>query len=239
MTAEEVMEALKRPPCLMIYDHPHKAELFKTWSLGPIIRSAQETLIQQSNGIALVRHLESDPSLEDDWCLWDAKHFAVGPVTHLSFRVGNAPTKDIAEQERTVDRLEERARNYRYDENWDMADYWEGEAERAKEHLEKLVQGTDHVSRIFRVLQEWDRQAKDIAPIRDLKIYHECKEEAVRGSIEHTLRYDFELLEGVDLDQTIDRVYLAIGGWSATCDQYGNPHGVDYEYFLRQIGAIE
>lgn len=58
-----------------------------TWALGPVILTRDSNILEQSNSAAIRRRLESDPSLEDDWCITSAHHWAVGWVDHLSFRV--------------------------------------------------------------------------------------------------------------------------------------------------------
>ena len=71
-------------------------DLFGTWALGPIIRTRDSGLLEQSNAEALIRHLESDPTLSGEWEITTANHWAVGWVDHLSFRVideHGAPTR--------------------------------------------------------------------------------------------------------------------------------------------------
>lgn len=62
-------------------------ELFETWSLGPVIETRDSDLLTKANRAALMRHLESDPSLADDYSIVGASHWACGWVDHLSFRV--------------------------------------------------------------------------------------------------------------------------------------------------------
>src|SRR5262249_15574358 len=50
------------------------------------IRTRDSGLVEQSNADALIRHLESDPTLAVDWDITTANHWAVGWVEHLSFR---------------------------------------------------------------------------------------------------------------------------------------------------------
>lgn len=90
-TPKEVADALRRPDSFgLSRDHPHADEMFATWSLGPVSTHRDASLREESNHHALLAHLRSDPTLDDDWCLTTAGHWAVGWVTHLSFRALDA-----------------------------------------------------------------------------------------------------------------------------------------------------
>lgn len=83
-----IREALERPGSFgLSSDHEHANEMFKTWSLGPVIEHRDSGTLDKANAEALRRHLASDPTLADDYCETGASHWAVGWVTHLSFRV--------------------------------------------------------------------------------------------------------------------------------------------------------
>lgn len=85
-----IRSALERPSSFgLSLDHEHYDEMFKTWSLGPVIEHRDSGTLDKANAEALRRHLASDPSLADDYCETGANHWAVGWVTHLSFRVLN------------------------------------------------------------------------------------------------------------------------------------------------------
>ncbi len=93
ITEKDVREALKQPSD---FGHHSDLPLFETWSLGPVILSRDSKLLEQSNHDALIRHLESDPSLADDWQILTVNHWAVGWVEHLAFRAVDdhgAPTR--------------------------------------------------------------------------------------------------------------------------------------------------
>ena len=79
----DIEEALQEPAN---FGYAGGRDLFGSWALGPIIRTRDSDLLTQSNADALIRHLESDPSLADDWEITGANHWAVGWVDHLSFR---------------------------------------------------------------------------------------------------------------------------------------------------------
>jgi hypothetical protein len=62
-------------------------DMFKTWTLGPIIQHRDSGLLEQSNAKAIQEYLESMPDLNDDWEITSCNHWGVGWVDHLSFRV--------------------------------------------------------------------------------------------------------------------------------------------------------
>lgn len=79
-------EALAEPDSFgMASDTSHYADFFKTWSVGPTIEHRDSDLRQRVNAEALKKHLESDPSLKDEWFILEASHWMVGHVDHLSF----------------------------------------------------------------------------------------------------------------------------------------------------------
>lgn len=85
LTEREIADALAMPS-----DFGYRGdneELFETWSLGPIIETRDSDLLTRANRVALMRYLESDPSLADDYSIVGASHWACGWVDHLSFRV--------------------------------------------------------------------------------------------------------------------------------------------------------
>jgi hypothetical protein len=90
-----VDEALKEPDSFAMHNDDPK--WFTTWSLGPVFKTRDSDNIQEANAIALIKHLESDPSLNNDWDIIGCSHWAVGHVDHLAFkvieRVGKATPK--------------------------------------------------------------------------------------------------------------------------------------------------
>lgn len=83
-----ISDALERPGSFGLWrEHPRYDEMFQTWSLGPVIETRDSDVLDRANAEALRRHLATDPTLADDWYLTEANHWAVGWVTHLSFRV--------------------------------------------------------------------------------------------------------------------------------------------------------
>ncbi len=91
--------AAMRRPDSFAYFGDDKDKMFHTWALGPIIEHRDSDALQRSNAEALRRFLASDPSLNDDYRLTESSHWAVGHVTHLSFRAyyetekGKVPTR--------------------------------------------------------------------------------------------------------------------------------------------------
>lgn len=76
---------------LEIYDAPYNPNETDRWVLGAVFRTRDSSLLESSNADALIKHLESDPSLEDDWTVTGSNHFLVGWVDHLSFKLLDAP----------------------------------------------------------------------------------------------------------------------------------------------------
>lgn len=86
--AKWIRDALERPSNFSMWSQaPHADEMFATWSLGPVIEHRDSDVLQRSNAAALRKHLASDPTLASDYDLTECNHWAVGHVTHLSFRV--------------------------------------------------------------------------------------------------------------------------------------------------------
>lgn len=90
-----VNEALTRPDSFAMRDDDPK--WFTTWSLGPVFKHRDSDNIQEANARALMKHLESDPTLAPYWDIIGCSHWAVGHVDHLAFKVigkvGRGPSK--------------------------------------------------------------------------------------------------------------------------------------------------
>ena len=84
ITEKDIKEALSRPS---YFGYHGNLPLFETWSLGPVIRTRDSNLLEESNANELEKLLEKDESLEDEWDIVGANHWAVGWVDHLAFRV--------------------------------------------------------------------------------------------------------------------------------------------------------
>ena len=76
---------------LEIYDAPYNPNETDRWVLGAVFRTRDSDLLQSSNADALIKYLESDPSLEEDYVVTGCNHWAVGWVEHLSFKLLDAP----------------------------------------------------------------------------------------------------------------------------------------------------
>lgn len=88
--ARDIRDALTRPSSFGLSSrHEHYADMFRTWSLGPVIEHRDSDVISRANAASLRAYLESRPELADDWCATGASHWAVGHVDHLSFRALN------------------------------------------------------------------------------------------------------------------------------------------------------
>lgn len=89
MTTEQIDEwkadALRRPSDFGYFGG--NEEMFETWTLGPVIETRDSEIREKANAASIKKMLESDPSLEGDWELTGCKHWAVGWVDQVSFRV--------------------------------------------------------------------------------------------------------------------------------------------------------
>jgi len=93
ISPDEIREALDQPDS---FGYSGDLDLFETWSLGPVIRTRDSRLLDQSNADATEKHLTEDyPALAAEWEITTCNHWAVGWVDHLSFRAvdaGGEPT---------------------------------------------------------------------------------------------------------------------------------------------------
>ncbi len=89
VTDELIAEALQRPSDFGY--HGDNAELFLTWSLGPVIEHRDSDLLAKSNAEILKKELESAEEKgviePNSWAIESCNHSAVGWVDHLSFKV--------------------------------------------------------------------------------------------------------------------------------------------------------
>lgn len=89
MTTEQIDEwkadALRRPSDFGYFGD--NEEMFETWTLGPVIETRDSEIREKANAASIKKMLESDPSLEEDWEITGCKHWAVGWVDQVSFRV--------------------------------------------------------------------------------------------------------------------------------------------------------
>lgn len=88
LDAAAVADALARPGSFAYSGE--RAEMFRTWSLGPVIEHRDSDLVDVANARALRDYLGSDPSLAEDWDAGECSHWAVGWVEHLTYRAAEA-----------------------------------------------------------------------------------------------------------------------------------------------------
>lgn len=102
ITAEEIKEALTYPSDFGYSgDNEELYYPLKTWTHGPVFRTRDSDLLEESNADCLIASLkaavESGEINEDDFEVFGASHWAVGWVDHLAFRIveddGTTPTK--------------------------------------------------------------------------------------------------------------------------------------------------
>jgi hypothetical protein len=81
-TEAEIRDALRMPD-----DFGYSGELpiGETWSLGPVIRTRDSNLLDQSNADALEEALGNIPEFSSEYQIVHAGHWAVGWVDHLAF----------------------------------------------------------------------------------------------------------------------------------------------------------
>lgn len=86
-TEDQIQKMLRLPDYFSASSGHPVSEDPEHWCLGPVIRTRDSGLIDQSNAAMLEKHLESMPELEEDWSIQSASHWACGWVDHLSFRL--------------------------------------------------------------------------------------------------------------------------------------------------------
>jgi hypothetical protein len=89
VSTEEVREALRLPSNFSARDD----RLGETWGLGPTLECRDSGYLAKANAEALLQHLRSDESLEEDWYSLRASHWAVGWCEQIAFRVLDADGK--------------------------------------------------------------------------------------------------------------------------------------------------
>lgn len=87
LTPEEIAKALKRPDSFAYFGN--NKEMFKTWALGPVIEHRDSGLLDQSNAAMLRKALKDRGFTKRDYYISESSHWAVGYVTHLTYRVVN------------------------------------------------------------------------------------------------------------------------------------------------------
>lgn len=93
---DEIRELLKHPEnCFIDGQHPAMEDP-EHWCVGPVIRTRDSSLMEESNADALDKALHEHPEWEEDWETHTFNHWAVGWVEHLSFRVLDAESKPTA-----------------------------------------------------------------------------------------------------------------------------------------------
>lgn len=156
-TAKWIRDALERPGSFgLSSSHEHYTDMFVTWALGPVIETRDSDTLEKSNARALREYLAKDRTLAKDWCETECNHWAVGYVTHLSFRV--------------VDRRGNPTRIARVLREWfdALADYpvaneslySEMETEACEEYW-RSCQGGEVRSDVVKVLESWTEHTEE------------------------------------------------------------------------------
>lgn len=91
LTPDEIKRALSRPDSFAYFGD--EKSMFESWALGPVIEHRDSGLVDRSNARVLRRELAKHPEWSDDYRIESASHWAVGHVTHLSYRVIDAEGK--------------------------------------------------------------------------------------------------------------------------------------------------
>ena len=88
LTPKEIADYLERPGSFGLSSTAdHAADMFVTWSLGPVIEHRDSDVITRANAKALRKHLASMPEMARYWTITRCGHWGVGWVEHLSFQV--------------------------------------------------------------------------------------------------------------------------------------------------------
>lgn len=81
-TEKEIDKALQMP---RDFGYSGELPIGETWALGPVYRTRDSSLLDQSNADALEKSLNSIEAFSEEWEQTSANHWAVGWVDHLSF----------------------------------------------------------------------------------------------------------------------------------------------------------
>lgn len=87
LSADDIRELLGEPDNFSAGADNPIAKDPEHWCLGPVIRTRDSGLLEQSNAAALVKALESLPQFTGEWSLEAATHWGCGWVEHLAFRL--------------------------------------------------------------------------------------------------------------------------------------------------------
>lgn len=87
LSKEDICELLREPDNFSAGADNPIAKDPEHWCLGPVIRTRDSGLLEQSNAAALVKALEALPKFAGEWSLEEATHWGCGWVEHLSFRL--------------------------------------------------------------------------------------------------------------------------------------------------------
>ncbi len=107
ITEKDIQKALKRPNDFGYFGS--NPDMFKTWSLGPVILTRDSRLVDESNASAIKKTLEAIPEIKEDWDILSANHWACGWVEHLTFRVldpDGSPSRVFREIKALFDAIE-------------------------------------------------------------------------------------------------------------------------------------
>ena len=101
ISPEDIKKALKFPDNFgMSSDDERYDEIVneKTWSLGIVVKTRDSNLLELSNHKALMEYLKGFEDIQEDWKITGCNHWAVGWVEHLSFKVFNESSGEIAKR---------------------------------------------------------------------------------------------------------------------------------------------
>jgi hypothetical protein len=102
ISVQDIREALERPSSFG-YSGGNE-DMFHTWSLGPVFRTRDSNIREQSNASALEAALEEAVTLglfsDEDFEVTGCNHWACGWVDHISFRA--IESDEVETQEPTV-----------------------------------------------------------------------------------------------------------------------------------------
>jgi hypothetical protein len=82
VSEDEIKKALEMPSD---FGYSGDLPIGETWAIGPVIRSRDSNIREQSNADVLERELKRIREFDDEWQIVSANHWAVGWVDHLAF----------------------------------------------------------------------------------------------------------------------------------------------------------
>jgi len=247
ITEKDIKEALKEPSNFAYFKSRGEEKMFDTWALGPVIRTRDSECIQQSNARVLIKKLESDPTLKDDWRITGCSHWACGWVDHLSFRAVEDVDPEIVKQIEVLDRLIETLESTSSSDDRAMetivlesqSTVWNelhSLVTQVRERREALAETPRKPTRIFRFIKGWFDGLRDYGIADDA----DCSELAEELSLKHLPYICRNLLIDNPPEDWASQLYTALieDGNNSTIEEL-YPSEEEVRPLLKELGLLK